>query len=120
MRAIVIAIGVVFVCGVFSCSKSNKAQNVSGTINGKPALTLYGSSNKPTDYLFISTDPTTKEMSYNGIVLTYSSTTPPGIFIIDGSVAIAKARLEASSTATMLTIDTAYGFSFGSKEYSSR
>jgi len=120
MRAIVIAMVLVCACSVFSCSKSNKAQNVSGTINGKPAITLYGSSNKPADYLFISADPAVKEISYNGVVLTYASTIPPGIFIIEGSVAVAKASLEAGSATTTLTIDTAYGFSFGSKQYSSR
>lgn len=102
-----------------SCSKSNKAQNVSGTINGKPALTLYGSSNKPADYLLLGEDSTARQMSYNGIVLTYSSTTPPAIFMLNGGLAIAKGTLVTGSSTT-LTIDTSYGFSFGSKEYSSR
>ncbi len=107
-------------CCVFSCSKSNKAQNVSGTINGKPAVTLYGSSNKPADYIFISADPAVKEMSYNGVGLTYANATSPEIFIIEGSVAVAKGRLDTISSVVTLTIDTTYGFNFGSNEYSSR
>ncbi len=115
-----VAIVAVCTCVMFSCSKNSKPENVSGTINGKPAVTLYGSSNKEADYIFLSADTTVKQLSYNGIVLGYVNSTPPAIFLVQTSIAVAKGRLETNGQVKTLKIDTAYGFSFGSKEYTSR
>ncbi len=111
----------VFYCGFSSCSKKDKVELVSGTVNGIPAITLYGNSNKPTDYIFLSTDSTQKEMSYNGVLLTYANTgsSSTGIFILNNHIAVAKAELALAGSKTVLTIDTAYGINLGSSQYSS-
>ena len=108
-------------CFCISCSKKDKVQLVSGTVNGIPATTLYGNSNKPTDYIFLSNDSTEKEMSYNGELLTYVKTgaTSTGIFILYNHVAAAKAELGLVGSKTVLTIDSAYGINFSSTQYSS-
>ena len=92
---------------------------VSGTVNGIPAITLYGSSNKPADYIFLSSDSTQKAMSYNGEYLTYvyTSAASTSIFILKSSTAVARAELIKTSSKTTLTIDTAFGFNFASTQY---
>ena len=120
MKAIAVILFSLLAVSVISCSKKNKVELVSGTVDGLPAITLYGNSNKVADYIFLSSDSAHKEMSYNGVILTYVSGSPsPSIFILKSSVAIAKGRLTASGTKTALTIDTTYGFSFGSNLYTS-
>ncbi len=96
-------------------------ETVSGTVNGKPAITLYGNSGKPADYIFIGSDAAQKELSYSGVYLTYANTSAlsESIFILNSSVAVARAELVTTGSKTTLTIDTAYGFSFGSKKYES-
>lgn len=115
MRIVIVAL---LCCILFSCSKSNKAENISGTIDGKPALALYGSSNGPADYILLGEDSTLKQMSYNGVILTYHTTTYPEI-LISNTLPVARATL-ITGTGTTLTIDTTFGFTFGSKQYSSR
>lgn len=119
MKTIASATIAVIACFLFSCSKG-RIQTVSGTIDGKPAITLYGNSNKAADYIFLSADSSVKEMTYNGILLTYTSATPPGIFLLKASVAIGRGSLTTVGAHTTLTIDTTYGFTFGSKQYASK
>lgn len=117
---VIILLGVFISC-LFSCSKNEKIQQVTGTVNGLPATTLYGNSGKPTDYIFICSDSSKREMSYGGVYLTYSNTTSSstGIFILQASIAVAKADLAITGSKTVLTIDTAYGISFASTQYAS-
>ena len=121
MKAKLVIVIAVFLSCFFSCSKKDKVEVVSGTVNGLPAVTLYGNSNKPTDYIFLSSDSAQKEMSYNGLLLTYAKTgaSTTGIFILNNHLAVAKAELGTVGSKTVLTIDTAYGIDFGSISYSS-
>jgi len=108
------AILLVTTCLCFSCSKY-KIQPVGGTINGMPAITLYGSSAKPTDYIFIS--KAAKEMAYNGNTLTYTYTSSTTIFMSDANGAVARAILDTANNKILLTIDTTYGYTFASSLY---
>jgi len=121
MKAKLVVVLAVSYCCISSCSKKDKVALVSGTVNGTPAITLYGNSKKPTDYIFLSNDSTQKEMSYNGVFLTYAKTgsSSTGIFILNAHVAVAKAELGLVGSKTVLTIDTAYGINLGSTQYSS-
>ncbi len=117
-RFIVIAIAV---C-VASCSKNNTIPPVSGTINGVPAITLYGSSNQPADYLFLSSVATDKELSYNGRVYPYLylTTSDTELFVMSANRALVKGSLVTTGTITVFTIDTSYTPTFGSTKYTSR
>ncbi len=121
MKTTLVIVLVFLCCFFFSCSKKAKVEQVSGSVNGIPAITLYGNSNKPTDYIFLSSDTTQKEMSYNGVLLAYTKTgsTSTGIFILNNHIAGAKAELGWVGSKTVLTIDTAYGINFASTQYSS-
>ncbi len=121
MKAKLVIVLAVFYCCISSCSKKDKVEVVSGTVNGLAAITLYGNSNKPADYIFLSSDSTQKEMSYNGLLLTYANagSSSTSIFILNAHVAVAKAELGMVGSKTVLTINTAYGLNFGSTQYTS-
>jgi len=102
-----------------SCKKKGVAP-VNGTIDGKPALTLYGSSGKPTDYLFIDTVAADKKISYNGVVFTYiynAATT--NIYLINGGIPAADGTLSIG-TNVVLTVNVSYSITFGSSLYVSK
>jgi hypothetical protein len=121
MKTTLVAVFTIFCVFFLSCSKKDKVELVSGTVNGVAAITLYGTSNKPADYIFLSSDSTQKEMSYNGVLLTYVKTgaTSTGIFILLNHIAAAKADLGLVGSKTVLTIDSTYGINFTSREYMS-
>jgi precorrin-4 methylase len=102
------------------CSKTNQIPAVSGTINGNAALTLYGTSNKATDYVLLSKVAGDNKISYQGTVYSYyfvSSATD--IFITISSIATIRATL-VTGTPTVLTIVSTPQGVFGSTNYSSR
>ena len=72
----------VFYFSFSGCKKANEIPTVSGTINGVPAVTLYGSSGNATDYIFIvfSSSSTHKLLCYQGINYVYGNTTSSTIF----------------------------------------
>jgi hypothetical protein len=87
-----------------SCSKNNIIK-VSGTINGVPAITLYGNSNRQADFILLSTDPATHEISYDGIAYAYDYiSTGADIFITLSPSNIQKATLTQSASTTVLTL----------------
>jgi len=112
----------VFIAGCFltalACSKRNTIPPVSGIINGKPAVSLYGASNKPTDYALI--DTADKKISYDGIVFAYLYNSPTTIYIMNPSTPAAQAGLTFTSTGITLTINATYTLTFGSTIYTSR
>jgi hypothetical protein len=114
MKKIIAALLLTVTC--LSCSKSVPTQN--GTINGLPALTLYGSSKQPADYLFISTPQ--KKVSYNGQVLSYTNAAGNDIFLTISGSSIARCTFDTIPKPDVLTIDTTYGFTFGSKIYTAK
>lgn len=97
-----------------ACNK-NAVQPVSGTIGGLPALTLYGSSKAPSDYMFLSTSQ--KKISYNGVIFSYTYATGTTIFLLTSGTGAGKCTLDTLATKTTLTIDTTYGYTFGSTVY---
>ena len=103
-----------------ACSKSNEIPTVSGTINGVPALTLYGSSGKPTDYVLLSMT-TDKQISYQGNVYSYSNITSSNdIFITISTIYLVKGTLTTANSKTQLVIVTSPQTTFGSTLYTSK
>jgi len=119
--SIITGIGVLLL-GFLSCSKKNTIPTVSGTINGTPAITLYGNSNLAADYIFLSSVTATKEMSYDGNIFTYSylTTSTNEIYVIRSVNALVKGSLDTIGKQTVFTIDTSYIPTFGSTVYTSR
>jgi len=87
-----------------ACSKSNKVQQVSGTINGSPALTLYGSSGNPSDYILLNTNTADKDLSYNGVLYSYITFTGNAISIIVSPNDAVNGTLTTTGSKTILTI----------------
>ena len=118
-RVIISALVFVAFC-IAACSKTNRIAPVTGTVDGKPAITLYGSSYKPTDYILIDTVTADRKLSYDGIVFTYTYVSAYNdIFIINSSIPIARANLSTISGKVVLAIDTSFSITFGSKQYTS-
>ena len=105
-----------------SCSKTNQIPPVNGVISGKPAVTLYGSSLEPTDYMFIDTVAADKKISYNGNVFTYvyNNTASSNIYFLNSGVPAADATLSLTGPGIVLTIVATYSNTFGSAQYTSR
>lgn len=105
---------------IMACSKSNSVQPVSGSINGVPAQTLYGSSGKATDYIFLSTVPLDYELSYGGQTYMYYYTSGNNIFIMVTSTVAVKGSLTKTGSKTSLSIDNSSPSIFASTEYTSK
>ncbi len=102
-----------------SCSKGN-GHGISGTINGKPAITLYGTSNKGADYFLLSTDSTSKQLVYSGITFDYYALPNSNDIVITLSTSqYLRATLTKTGTKTVLYLDTLLVNVFGSREYDS-
>lgn len=104
------------------CKKANEIPTVSGTIDGVPAVTLYGSSGNATDYIFIvfSNTNTHKLLCYQGINYVYGNTSSSNnVSIITSSSAIVRATIDTVSSNTVLKILT-YPSIFSSTQYTSR
>ena len=115
MNRIFLIFIIAFVCS--GCNKNN-TQVVSGTIGGKPAITLYGSSKAPADYLFLSTAQ--KEISYNGQVLSYVYGPSKTIFLIRAGATAGKCTLDTAALPIELYIDTTFSITFGSPTYTAK
>ena len=116
MKKIIIVVSVITACFYIACKKNIPIEN--GTIDGLPAITLYGSSNAPTDYLFISTSQ--KKISYNGNIFNYNYGPGKTIFCYSNYSPAATASLDTSVPRMTLTIDTSYGFTFLSTIYTAK
>lgn len=99
-----------------ACSKSGH-QTITGTINGKLALTLYGNSGEAADYILL--DSTSNQVSYNGQLYSYFKGSGNSIFISVGTASIVSGILTMGSGQTTLTITYANTL-FASALYSSR
>jgi len=116
VRLIVLAVVFCFV----SCNKGNHILQVSGTINGEPALTLYGASNRAADYILLSKDPSIKEMVYDGVTFSYNSDpSSTGVVIDLSSSMVIRGTLTTTGSKTILVIDTLNTSIFGSETYAS-
>lgn len=105
---------------LLGCSKKNHVADISGTINGVPATTLYGDSREAADYVLLSKDPAYMEMAYSGNIFKYTFVAGSSkIYITDSLTAIGRGSIIVSGSKTTLTIDTSYHFAFRSKTYSS-
>jgi hypothetical protein len=116
-----IAIALITIACFAACTKTNQISAVNGSINGVPALTLYGSSGKPTDYILFSTNFAVKLLSYQGQTYSYNNTsTANGIFIVVSSINVLKGTLDTSGPHTVITVDNVAPVTFASSSYSSR
>jgi len=114
---ILFAIGAVYFA---ACSKSNAVQTVSGTINGVPALTLYGSSGEPADYVLLSTTPADKDMNYNGNTYYYYTSPDNHIFIEVAPTNVVSSTLVTTGSKTVLSISASTVPFFASTQYTSK
>lgn len=104
-----------------ACNKTPTVNPVSGTINGTPTITVYGSSNKPSDYVLISTDSSKNIMAYGSQVLPFQISNPDTIiFITLPSTKIARATLIRTKTSAILKIATSAPAYFISDTYKSQ
>jgi len=118
MRAF--SISMVLIAGFLfpSCSKNNYTP-VNGTINGLPAITLYGNSNRSADYLLLSKSQ--KEVFYEGTTFTYEYLpTALDIVIYISTTTVQQASLDTSAPTTILTMDANPLSIFGSSVYLSK
>lgn len=97
------------------CSK-NAQQTVTGTINGKPALTLYGNSGKTADYMLL--DSSAHEVSYDGQLYTYYTGSANAVYISVATASVVSGVLATASGQTVLTITFANTV-FSSTQYAS-
>jgi hypothetical protein len=104
------------------CSKSNEVTPVTGSINGVPAITLYGGSKKLNDYVLLGKEATKKQMSYLGTTYDYTNIDSlHDIRIEISSTVVMRGRLDTTGTIIKMTIDTlTHAGLFGSTEYTSR
>jgi len=102
------------------CSKKNRIAPVLGTINGNPAVSLYGVSNKPTDFMLIDTVKANRKVQYDGIVFSYLYNSDTTIYLMSGNTPAAQLTIKNTGTALQLTVDHAYTLTFGSTDYISR
>lgn len=120
MKRIIIA-GLFFsLISSIGCSKSNRISPVTGTINGKPAVSLYGASNKPTDYVLIDTAAADRKLSYDGIVFAYIYNSSSNIYIMNSTTPAAEGTLTLNASNIVLTINATYTLTFGSTTYTSK
>jgi hypothetical protein len=117
MKGTIFLLCIILATCCIACSKKNAIAPVHGTINGKPAITLYGSSNKPTDYVLLDTAISDRKLSYDGIVFTYVYISDTNIFIMGSGTPAARGALTTIGPKTNLTITAAYTITFGSTEY---
>jgi len=115
-RIVIIAL-IVSSISLISCSRKNRIAPVSGTINGKPAITLYGSSYEPTDYVLIDSVTADRKLSYDGIVFDYLYTSDTDIVLIGSGKPAAKCVLIFGSPKTTLQIRAVFTITFGSPIY---
>jgi len=102
-----------------SCKK--EITPVSGTINGLPAITLYGNSLQATDYLFIDTTANNKKISYNGVVYTYNyNANNSNIYILSSGTPAADGTLTLTGPRVVLTIQSQFSVDFTSIQYTSK
>ncbi len=102
-----------------SCTKGT-VHGISGTINGKSALTLYGTSHKSADYFLLSTDSTNKQLVYSGITFDYYAVPNSNNIVITlSSTQYLKATLTKTGSKTVLYLDTLLVKVFESREYDS-
>jgi hypothetical protein len=102
-----------------ACSRKNRIAPVTGTIDGKPAVTLYGSSFAPTDYILIDTIVADRKLSYDGIVFSYLYTSDTDIVLINSGTPAAKVTLASVSPKMILKIKAIFTITFGSPLYTS-
>lgn len=103
-----------------ACKKKNVIVPVIGTIGGNPAVSLYGTSNKATDYMLIDTAAADKKISYDGNVFSYLYNTDTTIYLIEGSTPAAQAGLSITATNIVVTIKASFTRTFGSTQYISK
>ncbi len=120
MKRILFCLPVFFGLGFASCKK-NGVVPVSGTIAGKPAVSLYGNSNNAADYLLIDTAAADMKILYDGIVFPYHYTTPGIIYMVYNNIPAVQASVSASGSNLVLTIVRVYNtVTFGSTVYTSK
>ena len=103
-----------------ACTHKNVIAPVSGTIDGKAAISLYGASNKPTDYVLIDTAAADKKLSYDGIVFSYFYNSFPNIYIVNATTPAAAGILDLTGPKIVLTISAGYTITFASTVYTAK
>ena len=121
MKRIIIALlACVAIC--FTACKKHEIPPVNGTINGMPALTLYGLSNNATDYVLIivSTNPADRLISYQVSTYSYINSTGDEVYIEISPTNVVKGTLTTSGGQTVLTVVNTIPPVFQSSQYTSR
>lgn len=105
---------------IVACKRNNAVIPVSGTIGGKPAVSLYGNSHKPSDYVLIDTAAADLKVLYDGVVFSYHYTSGNTIYMVYNNVPAVQASLSLTQTNVVLTIIKVYNtVTFGSAVYTS-
>lgn len=104
-----------------SCTKHDPPP-VTGTINGIPATTLYGSSGNATDYILIviSTNTNNNLISYEGHTYSYTNGSGNDVYIEISPTNVVRGTLTTSGTQTVLTVVNPSPAVFLSSQYASR
>ena len=118
LSVILLAILVIYISG---CSKHN-IQTENGSINGIPAITLYGSSGNEADYMFIVLSNTiaNKRVFYQGTTYTYSGiSSTNNIYVISSPTSIVNCTIDTLNPQITLTVNTTPSI-FESKVYTAK
>ena len=116
---LIVSIFILFALLLFAACTKTGIPDVSGTINGVPAITLYGTTNLPVDYILLSTDKSNKELSYSGQVYTYIYTASHRLFINVSPTIAVGGNIDTTGNKTVINLDLPIK-PFASAQYSSR
>jgi len=104
---------------IAGCSKGNAIPTVSGTINGQPAVTLYGTTNEPVDYILLYVNGTVKEISYGGVIYNYYTSPANGVYVVISPGYGVAGIMDTVNSKTVISFNTPYN-PFASQTYTSR
>ena len=119
MRLFFILFLAITLSGFIACKKGDAIPTVTGTINGVPAITLYGTTNEPVDYILISTSGTSKILSYGGVVYNYYNSPANGIYVVIAPAYGVAGIIDTVSGKTVIQFTAPYN-PFASQNYTSR
>ena len=105
--------------GYIACKKGDAIPTVTGTVNGVPAVTLYGTTNEPVDYILLSTSGASKILSYAGQVYDYYNSPGNGIFVVISPAYGVGGIIDTIAGKTVIQFTAPYN-PFASEKYTSR
>ncbi len=119
MRILIIALIAFSALCIVACKKGDAIPTVSGTINGVPAVTLYGTTNKPVDYILIATSGVSKIISYGGVVYNYYTSPANGIYVVISPTYGVVGTMDTVNNKTVIQFTAPFN-PFASSKYTSR